>query len=322
MPEVTLTIEAATEGTDQERVRVSGLAYSGGKMKLPGWRHPVVVDLSGMEIPGPVPLLANHDNRTGSRVGVVEARVEGGSLVVEGEVLSTSGQAKGIVEQAKAGGDWQLSIGAEVLESELVRSRRTVNGQVQTGPFYHIRQSVLREVSVVAVGADVATRMRVAATFTLYGGKAVDFEKWLEEHGIDAEALTDEQRATLKEAFEKGEEPPALEPETKDAAPPKPAAKSPAPGAAPEKGAAPNTPTAKDAVVQADVPTGQDPSSAAVAKEEAEAAVRAERERVAAIQEICAGEFPKIERDAIRAGWSAEETGQRVLKAIRQSPPW
>lgn len=57
-----------------------------------------------------MPLLANHENRTASRVGVVSARVEGGSLVIEGEIVSGGGQAMGIVEQAKAGADWQLSI--------------------------------------------------------------------------------------------------------------------------------------------------------------------------------------------------------------------
>jgi hypothetical protein len=50
-------------------------------------------------------------------------------------------------------------------------------------------------------------------------------------------------------------------------------------------------------------------------------AVRTERERVAAIQEVCAGEFPRIERDAIRLGWTVEETSQKVLKAMRESRP-
>ena len=62
-----VTIEAAAEGG---KPRVTGVAYSGGKMSLPGWKHPVVVDLSGMEIPDSVPLLTNHENRTGSRVGM------------------------------------------------------------------------------------------------------------------------------------------------------------------------------------------------------------------------------------------------------------
>ena len=43
--------------------KVAGLAYGGGKMNLPGWKFPVVVDLAGMEIPDTVPLLTNHENK-------------------------------------------------------------------------------------------------------------------------------------------------------------------------------------------------------------------------------------------------------------------
>jgi hypothetical protein len=162
-----VTIEAAAEGG---KPKVKGVAYSGGKMSLPGWKHPVVVDLSGMEIPDTVPLLTNHENRTGSRVGMVAARVEDNALHIEGEIVSSSGSATGIVEQAAAGADWQLSIGAEVTQSELVKTgTRVVNGQEHAAPFYHVTASVLREVSVVAVGADQATRMQVAASFNLTG---------------------------------------------------------------------------------------------------------------------------------------------------------
>ena len=40
-----------TASADGGKPKVSGLAYSGGKMRLFGWSHPVVVDLSGMAIP-------------------------------------------------------------------------------------------------------------------------------------------------------------------------------------------------------------------------------------------------------------------------------
>ncbi|MDD4818562.1 MAG: hypothetical protein PHI85_11410, partial [Victivallaceae bacterium] len=38
----------------------------------------------------------------------------------------------------------------------------------------------------------------------------------------------------------------------------------------------------------------------------AKAAVAAERERVGAIQSICNGEFPEIEKQAVSAGWTPE----------------
>ncbi|NIA06918.1 MAG: hypothetical protein GWP14_04635 [Actinobacteria bacterium] len=304
-------IEAASGDERKNRFRVMGVAYSGGKMRLPGWQHPVVVDLSGMEIPEELPLLANHENRTGSRVGIINARVEDGTLVVEGEILSSSGQAKGIVEQARAGADWQLSIGAAVKQAELVRRSRTVNGQEQTGPFYHIKQSVLREVSIVAVGADVATRLKIAATFNLYGGKPMDFEKWLQEHGINASELDEDKKAKLKAAFEKGEEPPKLEPEHKKEPETKKVEASAQGKTEPVETKPAEDPASRQQAVQA----------VAQVREEAQAAVRIERERVAAIQEVCAGEFKSIEQDAIRAGWTVEDTSQKVLKAMRENRP-
>jgi len=238
--------------------------------------------------------------------------VENDALVIDGEILSSSGQAKGIVEQARAGADWQLSIGAEVKDSELVRAKRSVNGQVHSGPFYHIRKSVLREVSVVAIGADPSTRMNLAASFHLYTGEEMDFEKWIEENGIDAASLSDGRRAELKAAFEKGEEPEAVESgETENPAAPE--APKAIKAAAAEK--AEEKPAEKP-----QSPQGAGETLAA-AREDARAAVTAERERVAAIQEICAGEFPAVERDAIRLGWSLDEASRKVLAAMREARP-
>ena len=156
-------IEAAAGG----RPRVAGLAYSGGKMTLPGWRYPVVVALAGMDIPASVPLLTNHENRTDARVGVVKASIKGNALEIEGEIVSDSAGAADIIAQGKSGADWQLSIGADVRESVLIKADREVNGQMIAAPFYLVSKSALREVSVVAVGADAATRMHVHAEFKL-----------------------------------------------------------------------------------------------------------------------------------------------------------
>ncbi|MCL2001553.1 MAG: hypothetical protein FWG74_08975, partial [Planctomycetes bacterium] len=69
-------LSASGEGNPAPvRPRVIGLAYGGGKISLPGWKHPVVVDLAGLTLPESVPLLANHENRTAARIGVVSARV-------------------------------------------------------------------------------------------------------------------------------------------------------------------------------------------------------------------------------------------------------
>ncbi len=246
----------ASAGT---RPKVAGTAYTGGGMRLPGWRHPVVVDLSGMEIPETVPLLTNHENRTDARVGMVRAKVAGGSLEIEGDIVSDGEAASGIVAQCKAGADWQLSIGADVRESELVKADREVNGQTAAAPFYLVSKSVLREVSVVAVGADQSTRMRVSASFNMMHPEHVKGED-MEENK--------------------------------------------------------NTPVAATAAKPLDQNDIEEAAKAA-----AEGAVTAERSRVSAIADICKGEFPEIEREAVKAGWTPQETTAKVLAALRSARP-
>ena len=84
------------EAANGAKPKVTGLAYSGGKMNLPGWKYPVVVDLSGMEIPDTVPLLTNHENKTDSRVGMITASVKNNALEIAGEIVSDSKDAQDI----------------------------------------------------------------------------------------------------------------------------------------------------------------------------------------------------------------------------------
>ena len=173
-----LEIIAAAEGG---KPKVNGVAYSGGKMRLYGWSHPVVVDLAGLSVPDQVPLLANHENHTLCRVGVVKPRVVDERLEISGEIVAEGELADSIVTQGKAGADWQLSIGADAESVELVQSgKRKVNGILHDAPFYHISKSTLREVSVVAVGADKATHMKVTASLTLKGNINMEPEKKVE----------------------------------------------------------------------------------------------------------------------------------------------
>ena len=106
-------LEITAAQGDGGKHKVAGLAYGGGKMRLFGWSKPVVVDLSGMTVPESVPLLANHENHTLGRVGVVNAKAENGRLAIEGDIVAGGELADAIVAQGKAGADWQLSIGAE-----------------------------------------------------------------------------------------------------------------------------------------------------------------------------------------------------------------
>lgn len=292
--------------------KVAGIAYSGGKMNLPGWKHPVVVDLAGMEIPDTVPLLANHENKTDARVGMISASVKNNALEITGEIVSENDDAKNIVAQSKAGADWQLSIGADVKECELVQGKREVNGQEVEGPFYHIKKSVLREVSIVAVGADAHTILKVTAKFNITNPNEREGEKKImAEETKDPQGVTAAAEAAKTEPEKKVEAaaPAKAEPEKKvEAAAPAPAEQ--------EK----KTDTAKAEAVPAAITAGVTDVTA-TAREAAVAAVKAERERVSAIQSICNGEFPEIEKEAISSGWAPEVVTQKVLETIRAERP-
>lgn len=273
-----LEITAAKDGGKH---KVAGLAYGGGKMRLFGWSKPVVVDLSGMTVPDTVPLLANHENHTLGRVGLVSAKAGDGRLAIEGEIVAGGELAEAIVSQGKAGADWQLSIGAEVEAAELVQEgRRKVNGAEHEAPFYHVTKSTLREVSVVAVGADRSTHMTVTAQLQLKGNSIMEPE------------VTNKETKPVEAAA------PAT-PTATPAAVPKDAPKTVAAAAVPETPAEPA------------------PDAKAIAAE----AVKAERDRVTMIKSVCGSEFPEIEAKAIAEGWDRNTVNEAILKAYRAKQP-
>ena len=294
------------EASNGAKPKVVGVAYSGGKMSLPGWRHPVVVDLAGMEIPESVPLLTNHENKTDSRIGLISAAVRNNVLEITGEIVSDSKDAADIIAQGKAGADWQLSIGADVKECELVKGSREVNGQEVEGPFYHIKKSTLREVSVVAVGADAHTNMKVNAKFNLVNQEGEAMNNKSETKSVSAVSAPND----------------AVPPEKKPEPEQKPGNPANKPGE-PEK--KPDNAEQKpgQAAAEATPPAIQASAGdvAATAREAAQNAVKAERERISAIQAICDGEFPEIEREAIAGGWTPEVVTKKVLETIRAERP-
>ena len=301
------------EASNGAKPKVVGVAYSGGKMSLPGWRHPVVVDLAGMEIPESVPLLTNHENKTDSRIGLISAAVRNNALEITGEIVSDSRDAADIIAQGKAGADWQLSIGADVKECELVKGSREVNGQEVEGPFYHIKKSTLREVSVVAVGADAHTNMKVNAKFNLVNQEGEAMNNKSETKNVSAvSAPNDAVPPEKKPEPEQKPGNPANKPGEPANKPGEPEKKPDNAEKKPGQAAAEATPPAIQASA-GDV--------AATAREAAQNAVKAERERISAIQAICDGEFPEIEREAIAGGWTPEVVTKKVLETIRAERP-
>ena len=163
-----ITIEAADEGQGDGRPklpRFSMVAYTGGPMRIAGWRYPVIVDLAGLAIPSQSrPIRFGHDIASG--VGHTDAiRIDDGRLVATGVVSRDTEAAREIVVAARNGFPWQASIAAAVEEFEFVRENQKVlvNGRQFAGPVNVVRKATLGEISFVDLGADGATSASLAA---------------------------------------------------------------------------------------------------------------------------------------------------------------
>lgn len=159
-------IEAAA---DRPSPAVSILAYTGGLMRVPGW-GPLAINLAGLDISASqISILADHDSTLKGIVGHGNASVTDGRLLVSGSITPTTEAARQIVDLARNGFRFQASVGVAPTDYDRVRPGETlqVNGHSFTAPrtgCVLVKSGVLREVSIVAVGADARTSVSIAAS--------------------------------------------------------------------------------------------------------------------------------------------------------------
>lgn len=174
-----LTIHAASSNGDSAR-RFDMVAYTGAPMKLRGYRTPVVVDLAGLNVPSQNrPILLDHASDVDSIAGQSDSiGVIDGKLRVSGEILAGTGRVENVLSLASRGFRWQASIGANPERVEELRAGDTalVNGQEVKGPLTVVRQATLREISIVAMGADDRTDTRIAANAASLESEDMDIE--------------------------------------------------------------------------------------------------------------------------------------------------
>ena len=146
-------------------VRCTGVAYSGGSFRQWWSALPCYVDLAGMKLADQICLIYDHDYDPECRLGVIEAKNDGKTLTIDGEFDTGNPLAQSIIRAGKKFA-WQLSIGAENVKVERVDEGtvETINGNTVNGPAIVVRESVLREVSIVAIGADAKTSMEIRAS--------------------------------------------------------------------------------------------------------------------------------------------------------------
>lgn len=160
----------AAENTEpvSDLTAVSGVAYSGGCLNQYWSSCPIVIDLAGMDIAAQIPLMYNHYYEPSARLGEVTVSNDGKILRCEGGVDIDSPRGKFIADAGKKI-SWQLSIGAEIKQYHYVKEDETVevNGKSFSGPLYLADKTLLREISVCAIGADPETNLHIAASLNL-----------------------------------------------------------------------------------------------------------------------------------------------------------
>ena len=179
-----------------EPVTVNGEEYDAGTYML------VVVDLSTVILDQNIPILYNHDMTC--RLGHTErVSTDGKTIEIDGVLESPNQWNQTIVTAIKAGAKWQASIGSgliNVKDKRLIQpdEKINVNGQTLTGPFTLLTNLRVREISVVAAGADPHTETLLA---TLEVKNAMTFEEFLAKKGLNPATLDEANRAALEAQY-------------------------------------------------------------------------------------------------------------------------
>ena len=279
-----MQIDVAAEAADGKAPlpRFTMVAYTGGPMRVAGWRFPVIMDLAGMAIPSQArPIRFGHDANSG--VGHSNSiQVRDGQLVAAGVISRDTVAAREVVASARNGFPWQASIGASVDQFEFVKENQSVlvNGREFTGPMNVVRKATLGEISFVDLGADGNTSASVAAQAK-------------ENPAMDG---TDTTTSTSTTTTVEGTE----------------AQKVQGQAAGMEAGA---PPIKAAAVTAADAGIVADP----IADMRARAA--AEQERIVAVRKVCGDDHAEIAAKAIAQGWDVTRTELEVLRADRPTAP-
>lgn len=199
--DTSLSIVAA-ESEDAKDATFSMVAYTGEPMSVGMWRHPVLIDINGLDVSNKSrPIFRDHSReRILGHTTMISK--ENGQVMAEGVLSGADDEVLPIVATSKRGFPWQASIGATAVDTVYVDegSKVEANGKTFKGPLYLVRKSRLSEISIVALGADDNTSTTVAAKFE---ERDMAFEQWLEAKGLDAANMSPETEAALKAVYAK-----------------------------------------------------------------------------------------------------------------------
>lgn len=204
--EVTFDEVEAADGSKTPSANI--IAYTGGRLSLGNFPHPVVINLEGVQAMSrdQLPFLRDHDQA--KAVGHGTPKIEASQLRHEGSLSVPGTERDAIVAASKNDFSWQASVGGRIpnrrknVQTIASGDRVRVNGRSFDGPLSVVNAFLWKETSFVAVGADEGRASASVAAASPIGVTPMnDFDKWLEAAGVDSAALTAEQLNTLKAAF-------------------------------------------------------------------------------------------------------------------------
>ena len=153
-----LTFDATPNATDAAALprTFSGLAYSGGV--IDEWGERVIIDLASTAFESDMPLLFQHRHEAVIGTITTTGLTADGGLTVTGELFTDiDDTAAKIAQKFQRGAKYQMSVGlydARVERLEKPNQSATINGRQFTAPGVILRGGLIREVSIVALGAD------------------------------------------------------------------------------------------------------------------------------------------------------------------------
>jgi hypothetical protein len=161
-----IELQAAGE-PDEKSLKCRVLAYSGAEMTVPKYGR-CAIDLQGLRAGDQVPLLIDHDTSLEAVAGFGEPETKDGALIINGTLSDATPGGKIAIGLVRAGMKLQASVGVVPEDTQRIDKGQNYqcNGRLitATAPLTLVKGSVLKEVSLVTLGADATTSVSVAAS--------------------------------------------------------------------------------------------------------------------------------------------------------------
>ncbi|MBC7855912.1 MAG: hypothetical protein IAF94_20990 [Pirellulaceae bacterium] len=163
--------------------RFSVVAYTGGALRINGWEHPVVVDLSLLALGKS--LVANLDHDKTKRVGHIDnVQNDSRRLILSGSLSAATAARDEVLASYKSGFRWQASIECTADAHQFTAEGGSVyaNGRHHSGPCF-VTLSTLKGFAFLSHGADDETEVSIAASVARHRWERPEAEYFSPHHG-------------------------------------------------------------------------------------------------------------------------------------------